>query len=55
MADETYNRANREQLVIAIRYVNTKDEAVIKKEQLVILDLIADKKGSDKLDATEHN
>ncbi len=48
MADETQDRAKREQLVIAIRYVDTKNEpTIIKEEPVVILDLIADIMGSD--------
>ena len=56
MADEMQDRAKREQLVIAIRYVDTKNEPkIIKEEPVVILDLIADIKSSDQSDATEHS
>eukprot|EP00112_Aurelia_sp_Birch-Aquarium-sp1_P024846 Seg801.7 transcript_id=Seg801.7/GoldUCD/mRNA.D3Y31 product="52 kDa repressor of the inhibitor of the protein kinase" protein_id=Seg801.7/GoldUCD/D3Y31 len=56
MADETQDRAKREQLVIAIRYVDTKNEpTIIKEEPVVILDLIADMMGSDQSDVTEHS
>eukprot|EP00112_Aurelia_sp_Birch-Aquarium-sp1_P017461 Seg405.3 transcript_id=Seg405.3/GoldUCD/mRNA.D3Y31 product="Zinc finger MYM-type protein 1" protein_id=Seg405.3/GoldUCD/D3Y31 len=56
MADETQDRAKREQLVIAIRYVDTKNEpTIIKEEPVVILDLIADIMGSDQSEVTEHS
>jgi len=56
MADETQDRAKREQLVIAIRYVDTKNmPKIIKEEPVVILDLIADIKSSDQSEETEHN
>ena len=56
MADETQDRAKREQLVIAIRYVDTNNKPkMIKEEPVVILDLIADIKGSGQSDVTEHS
>ena len=56
MADETQDCAKREQLVIAIRYVDTKNvPKIIKEEPVAILDLIADIKSSDQSDETEHN
>lgn len=54
-ADKTQDCAKRAQLVIAIRYVNTKDKAVNKEEPLVILDLIADIDGNDKSNTKEYN
>ena len=56
LTDETQDRAKREQLVIAIRYVDTNNKPkMIKEEPVVILDLIADIKGSGLSDVTEHS
>ena len=61
LADDTQDRSQdairkREQLVIAIRYVDTNNKPKIIKEELaVMLDLIADIKGSDQSDAREHS
>eukprot|EP00112_Aurelia_sp_Birch-Aquarium-sp1_P009426 Seg2070.4 transcript_id=Seg2070.4/GoldUCD/mRNA.D3Y31 product="hypothetical protein" protein_id=Seg2070.4/GoldUCD/D3Y31 len=46
---------NEKQLVIAIRYVDTKNEpTIVKEEPVVILDLITNIKSSDQSAATEH-
>ena len=56
MADKTQDCAKQEQLVIAICYVDTKNVPnIITEELVVILDLIADIKGSDQSEETEHN
>ena len=56
MADKTQDCSKQEQLVVAIRYVDTKNvPKIIKEEPVVILDLLADIKSRDQSDQTEHS